>query len=657
MEGETVAGILPYEAEPHADPLLDQEQEALDAAREIKISLAAGETSKAVMVCDRMLSLHPGDRLFEGLRLEIENKEREVRLEFIRRLCAELESTPDLDARINAIQQALNRYPNESQLVQLLKNTTGRRDIFNSLISEARTEELAESYAGSLKRWHLIRELYPTMPGLETQIRRVESLADSQRRMRRRAEFVDAIFRLSSTGEYTRAVYQCINALAEYPNDGGLLTLKRSIEEKAQHATELQKFIAEGLTFLQGHEADAALEAFAKARTLDQSNLQVRYLISIALLEKARAVMSNDRRKLTMLLDEVRNFMPNAPELQALSLEPEPVPDESWENALVRIEHPAALLQQQQQQQQQQQRQPEVEADPTPAAPRVIEPPPAPKPVVREVLAPTPKRESYRNLALIGLAGLGALSLAWLLYPLLAKPSGAPGFALSPSQVSMDVNVTPNGADILIDGQKVGASEVQTRLNPGKHTVSASLVGYDSQSVPVELGSQASVVHIDLRPIPLHLRLVTDQPGGPVWIDNQLRGDIADREVTINGVEPGVRTLRIRTPSGDVEMRLEFPPGKPPIPKSLPSRQVATVLFVGSAGEKSHLECNCAPAGLKVGALAELIRAAGLELPLVEGRHSAELWVGKNFRKLTIDGSRSPMATIAVFPSFESKSD
>jgi tetratricopeptide (TPR) repeat protein len=654
MEGETVAGILPYEAEAHADPLLDHEQEALEAAREIKICLAAGETSKAVLICDRMLSLHPGDRLFEGLRLEIENKEREVRLEFVRRLCAELETTPDLDARIDAIQQALNRYPNESQLVQLLKNTAARRDIFNGLIGEARTEELAESYAGSLKRWQLIRELYPTMPGLETQIRRVESLADSQRKMKRRAEFVDAIFRLSSTGEYTRAVFQCINALAEYPNDGGLLTLKRSIEEKAQHATELQKFISEGLTFLQGREADAALEAFAKARTLDQGNLQVRYLIGIALLEKARAVMSNDRRKLTMLLDEARNFIPNAPELQTMSLEPEPSPDESWENALVRIEHPAAILQQQQQQ-----RQPEVEPAPSPSVAPVVEPPPAraPRTPVHLVLAPAPKRESFRKLAFIGLAVLGALSLAWLVYSLLAKPSGARGFAPSPALASVDIKATPNGADIFIDGQKVGASQVQRRLNAGKHTVSASLSGYDSQSVPVELGSQPKIVHIDLKPIPLHLHLLTDQPGGPVWIDNQLTGDIADRDVTINGVEPGIRTLRVRIPSGDVEMSLEFPPGKSPTPKSLPSRQVATVLFVGSAGEKSHVECNCAPAGLKVGALAELIRAAGLDLPLVEGRHPAELWVGKNFKKLIIDGSRSPMATIAVFPSFESKSD
>ena len=338
-----MAKTLPDEA--GVDLFFSEDQKAADAAREIKACLTTGDTSKALFTCNRMLALHPENRLFEGLKLEAENREREIRLEFIRRLSAELEHESDLDARIKAIQQALIRYPTESQLLQLLKNATARRDLFNAVIAEARNEELADGYAGSLKRWYLLRELYPTLPGLEDEIRRVESLADSQRRMRRRAEFVDKIFQLSSTGEYTRAVYQCINALAENPNDAGLLSLKESIEEKAQHVTELQTFISEGVTFLQGHEVDAALEAFGKAKAFDQSNLQVRYLIGIALLEKARFVMSNDRRKLNLLLDEAKSFIPDHPQLQTLSFELDRLPDENWEKALVRVEHPGADLQ------------------------------------------------------------------------------------------------------------------------------------------------------------------------------------------------------------------------------------------------------------------------------------------------------------------------
>ena len=634
-----MAGTLPYGADVH-DPLLLEDQEAAEAAREIKACLTISETSKALLTCDRMLSLYPHNKLFEGLRLEAENKEREARLEFIRRLSTELETEPDLDERIRAIQQALNRYPTESQLAQLLHNATARRDLFNSLIAEARNEELADSFAASLRQWNHIRQLYPTMPGLQSEIHRVESLADSQRRMKRRAEFVDAIFGLSSTGDYARAVYQCINALTEYPSDEGLLNLKKSIEEKALHSTELQTFISEGLTFLQDHEVDAALESFAKARDLDAGNLQVRYLIGIALLEKGRIVMSNDRRKLSLLLDEARNFIPNHPQLQTLSFDLEGMHDESFEKSLVRIS-PRGIAEQ-----------------PDAGQVNAIEPTVTPSPqAASEPAAQTPtpqapsrpqKRASFIKVALFGLVLLGAFSVVWFALKSASLQGSSDGESV-PLSVNADIKATPHGAQIFIDGQYIGQSQVQAQLSKGAHTVSASLAGYDSQTVPFEVDSDPKALQIDLRPVLLDLHVVTDRPGGVVWIDDVLSGEITESGVTISAIEPGNRLVRISTPAGDVEMSFEFVPGQLPAPVSLPSRQLADVLFVASSDAKARVECNCVPAGLRVGDRAELMRASELEMPLVEGQHKAELWIGKKHRNLTVQGSRSPVVTIGVF--------
>jgi tetratricopeptide (TPR) repeat protein len=626
-----VAGTLPYGADVHYDQLCSGDPEAADAAQEIKACLTEGEISKALVVCDRMLLSHPDNRLFEGLRLDIENREREVRLEYVRRLSSEVENIPDLDARIDAIQQTLERYPSESQLSQLLKNATARRDLFNALITEARDEETADRYIESLKRWYLIRELHPTMTGLENEIRRVEALADSQRRMRRRAEFVDAIFRLSSTGDYAHAVYQCINALAEYPDDGGLLALKTSIEEKAQHATQLQGFITEGLTFLQGHEVDAAIESFAKARALDPGNLQVRYLIGIALLEKARVSMDRDREKLNVLLDEARGFIATHPELHTLSIQPgEPPVEES----LIRIEPPLT----------------EAPA-PTPA--------PAPVPVLELVppleqsppqdnvarLDPVPIRKppSFGRIALFGLVLFAAFFIGWL------AVKHQPGSSSSPASSSVDIQVTPAGAEIFVDSQKVGDSQVRTELDRGSHIVSARLAGYDSQTFPLELSSEPKTLQINLKPTPLSVHIVTDQPSGSVWIDDQPEGEITEGGITIPGIEPGTRVVKMSTPSGDIEVTFQFSPGKMPTPTSLPSRQRANVLFAGSADGRSRVECNCVPAGLRVGDISQMIRAGGLEIPILEGQQRAELWLGKNRKELTILGSRTPAATIAVF--------
>lgn len=631
-----MAGTLPYGAEVHHDPLFSEDQEAAEAAREIKICLTTSDTSKALVTCDRMLSLRPNARLFEGLRLAIENKEREDRLEFIRRLSSELDNIADLDARINLIQQALDRYPAESQLSELLRNAIARRDLFNALYTEARNEEVGERYAESLKQWHLLRELYPATPGLENEIRRIEALTETQRKLNRRAEFVDAIFRLSSTGDYEQAVYQCINALAEYPDDGGLLSLKQSIEDKAQHATELQTFVSEGLIFLQNRNIDAALESFAKAKSFDDSNLQVRYLIGIALLEKARVVMQNDHRKLNALLQEAKSLVPNQSPPETLSFELNGISDENWENSLVRITPPGAELQ--------------TTLKPTPpSTPEPPEPPfsdsAAPE---RTPLAitpvPAPKSGSLRQIAVFGV--VLAVIIGAIVY--IAGPGPASGTAAT-SLVDVDIKASPSGADIFVDGQSLGASHVQTQLPKGSHTVTASLAGFDSQTLPLEIDSEPKALQIDLRPALLELRVISDQTGAAVWLDDESKGDVTDSGITISGVAPGLRVLRLKGPAGEVEISFEVSPGAVPAPKSLPSRQVADVLFAGSANGMSHIECNCAPAGLRIGEIAELIRAGGLELPLAEGQHPAELWLGKSKRLLTIHAGRSPLATIEFF--------
>jgi tetratricopeptide (TPR) repeat protein len=589
------------------------DQDAVDAIREIKACLTADEPSQALTTCDRMLSLRPGNRLFEGLKLEIENKAHEVRLESMRRLSSDLENLPEPDARLEAIQRTLNRYPAEAELLQLMKNATARRDFFNALVAEARQDEISDKYAEALERWHLIREIWPTMPGLDKEIRRVQELVDE--RLKRRAAFVDAIFRLSDAGDYTRAVYQCINALAEYPNDGGLITLKKNAEEKALHATKLQTFISEGMTFLQSHEINAALEAFAKANTLDQNNLQVRYLIGIAMLEKARAMMSDDRRRLDLLLDQAKSFIPNHPELPSWSsIDSDVLPNEAWDKSRIRVEDPGSDLQRDPAQiPAATTPEPVVAAPPEPAPPdRPSEADPRPPTQFRlrpqfQLRGPDPKRKpkAFRRIGLLGLGSVIAVA-GWLVYE---------------SRQGEEKQPAAPQAKVLTE---------QAPLAPTTQTVSASLARVDLPSL-------------------LELHIVSDQPGGAVWIDGQMKGDISDSGITMSGVEPGVRTLKMSRPDGDVEISFVFTPGKALTPKSLPSRQVANVLFASSANEKSRVECNCTPAGLRIGNLAEVIPATGLEIPLGEGPHPAELWLGKTYRKLSIQGSRAPVATIAVF--------
>ena len=102
----------------------------------------------------------------------------------------------------------------------------------------------------------------------------------------------------------------------------------------------------------------------------------------------------------------------------------------------------------------------------------------------------------------------------------------------------------PEGAEILVDGQKVGESQVQAALTRGTHTVTAKLAGYDSRTLPVEIGSEATALQIDLLPTLLNLNILTDQPGGTVWLDDQNRGDVTESGITVSNVLPGIRTFK-----------------------------------------------------------------------------------------------------------------
>jgi PEGA domain len=254
---------------------------------------------------------------------------------------------------------------------------------------------------------------------------------------------------------------------------------------------------------------------------------------------------------------------------------------------------------------------------------------------------------SFRKVALVGLAILGALAIGWIVYMNRSTAETPPA---APSAQRVDIDATPAGAEIFIDDRKVGESRAATQIARGNHTVLVSLAGYEPRTLPLDLGSEPQALQIDLRPLLMDVYVTTDQPDGVVWMDDQPQGDITSNGITISGVEPGVHLVKIQASGVESEISFEFQPGKIPTPVSLPPRQIANVLFAGSADGKAHVQCNCAPAGLRVGDFAELIRADGLELP-IEGQRPAELWMGKNRRKLTIQGSRSPVATIAVFSS------
>src|SRR6266850_82154 len=702
------------------------------AAKDVKDSLISARLSEALAICDEMLALHPGHPLFEGLRLEAESKEREWRLQYIQQVYAELKNIPDPESRITHSKQALSRYPAESQLVELVRNETARREFIETQIAHARDSEAKGRFADALERWYTIGECHPVMPGLQHEIRRTEQLLQQEADAARCAAFVRDISRMLSAEEYERAVNQCRIALAEFPHDGDLLALFKAAQEKALKAAEIQTLIKDGLTYLDDQNIDAALRTFRIADNLYPGREQIRQLIGVALLEKSKSILNENWRAAQMLLESATESCPGHPELGTVSSRIEDrVRDESVQRCAGNVQHlvevgdlrqaldevetllksypgePRLLAESRRLRGELGEPVPDEASPPeemhSPTDTNILssaEPPAvgdvAPFPIEDREKEPSLSRGSRIQLILarvgiavraawlrarmlgqevvrqgrrsisvvntlfpeeyavsykhvfVGLLVLVVIGTVWFTYaPGRNRPSPK-GIVANPGLTAVDIAAAPDGAEVFIDGKKLGNSAVHTALAPGSYTILVVSPGYESKSEALTLGKEPKTLDVKLRPVALDLHIVTDQFASRAWLDEEPKGNLGATGITVSGVSPGTHTLKVRSPRGEVTAAFAFQPGQLPVPVSLPSAASPAILFVGTSNAKSRLECNCAPALFSVDGSDQSLQKGGLEIDLPEGEHDAELSV-MGGKKLLIQSSAVPVATVGLY--------
>src|SRR5581483_12515777 len=108
--------------------------------------LRLGKLSQAMIICDELLAANPAHPLFIALKLQIENNQWQHRIDYLKDLRNQIERIPDLEWQITVLQEALVRYPNEPQLVEVYKNVKNRRDLVNYVIASARRAEGHNDY-------------------------------------------------------------------------------------------------------------------------------------------------------------------------------------------------------------------------------------------------------------------------------------------------------------------------------------------------------------------------------------------------------------------------------------------------------------------------------------------------------------------------------
>jgi eukaryotic-like serine/threonine-protein kinase len=279
-----------------------------DAARnayaEGRQHLSDKNFAKALEVCTEALNKSPGDRMFQALKLEVEERRRQEQSSFIAEVSRRVESEADLDRRVSILKEAVERYPEEPHFQQSLRLVRERRDLVNGIVAKAGQYEERGQFNEALGQFDILRNIYAQYPGLEFETERLRKRRDEQVREESKARFIEQIERNLAGGNYGKARDLIRTALGEFPQDEELPGLEQLIQRESDRAAEADEWFQQGQKLTSERKFAEALDALRKAASLDTRNAMVRGALVSALVEGARAALEQDWRSAEPLIDE-----------------------------------------------------------------------------------------------------------------------------------------------------------------------------------------------------------------------------------------------------------------------------------------------------------------------------------------------------------------
>ncbi len=281
--------------------------------------LADKNFAKALEICEEYLRKQPGDPLFQALKLEAEEVQRQDHSAVIADVSRRVEADADLDKKFNIVQEAVQRYPAEPQFKTMLKLLKDRRELVNSIVARAGQYEERGQLNDAAAQWDILRNIYPAYPGLELELQRLSRRREDQVTEEAKARWVERIDRHITAGEYAKARELVKQALAEFPNDQELRGLDSLAEQALRRSDEAATLLREGRRLIQENRFEDGIQVLRKAERLDERNPAARTGLIGALLQRARELMSSDWHAAEPLVNEVLQLEPADPVARSLT--------------------------------------------------------------------------------------------------------------------------------------------------------------------------------------------------------------------------------------------------------------------------------------------------------------------------------------------------
>jgi eukaryotic-like serine/threonine-protein kinase len=289
------------------------EHDAMNTAyAEARRSLTEHNFRKAMDACQTYLAKYPGNAIFQALKYDIEEQQRQELSAFVASVDRQVEAEPDLEKRVNILREALDLHPGESHFERALRLVQDKRDLVNSIVARAHLHEEQGSYSDALNDWEILRTIYSQYPGLTFEVERLQKRRDQQVRIESKTRLVEQIDTCLHSSDYARALDLLQGAAAEFPNDAELSELEKLAQDGLKRKTEAHRLMTEGQDLFAQQKSEG-VKLLRQAYELDENNSLARAVLANALVEQAHATVETDWREAENLAREALDLNPSHP--------------------------------------------------------------------------------------------------------------------------------------------------------------------------------------------------------------------------------------------------------------------------------------------------------------------------------------------------------
>jgi eukaryotic-like serine/threonine-protein kinase len=285
----------------------DRIKNAYEEARRL---LSENDFNAAFAVCEEILAKFPDHALFQALKFDIGERQRQYVSSYIVKIDRDVEAEPDLDRKVAILIEADRLYPEEAHFRERLDKISRRRDLVTTITQKVANLEERGQYAEALGQLEILRAIYPQYPGIDLMVDRITKRRDRQSRAEVKARWVNQIDTAINLGDFSHALSALKSALSDFPDDAELLAQERLAHDGQERCLEAARILEHAQALHAEGNIEEALDELLRAYELDQHSPVIRAVLVESLLKRAAAVLDQDPKLSERLVSQVIELDP-----------------------------------------------------------------------------------------------------------------------------------------------------------------------------------------------------------------------------------------------------------------------------------------------------------------------------------------------------------